>query len=97
MQWLQLAKRLTVNLIHPLPQLSQASYFLIFDFDVIKPFLKRLRLVRPHVCKNRNLIVNTSTPYHRGDMMNDQRIVMLCMTNIFIKLTQDARKTTPFY
>ena len=40
------------------------------------------------------LIANISTTYHRGDMMNDQGIVMLCMKNVFIKLTQDARKTT---
>ena len=42
-------------------------------------------------------MANTSTPYHRGDMMNNQGIVMLCMTNIFIKLTQDARKTSLSY
>ena len=64
---------------------------------MIKPFLKSLRLVQPHVRKNRNLIANTLTPYHREDMMNDQGMVMLCMANVFIKLTQDARKTTPYY
>jgi len=40
------------------------------------------------------LIANISKTYHRGDMMNDQGIVMPCMTNVFIKPTQDARKTT---
>jgi len=36
------------------------------------------------------LIANISTTYHGGDMMNDQGIIMLCMTNLFIKPTQDA-------
>ena len=38
-------------------------------------------------------IVNTSKIYHRGDMMNEQDILMRCMTDVFMRLTQDARKT----
>jgi len=39
------------------------------------------------------LIVNTLAIYHRGDMMNEQDILMRCMTYVFMRLTWDARKT----
>jgi len=39
------------------------------------------------------LIANISTTYHRGYMMSDQGIVMLCMIDVFINPTQDAQKT----
>jgi len=30
-------------------------------------------------------IGNTSTTYHRGDVMNEQDTLMLCMTNVFMR------------
>ena len=39
---------------------------------MIEPFLKKWRLVRPYVRKNENFDDQyNSTPYHRGDMMNE--------------------------
>jgi len=90
-------QRSYVKSIHLLPQLLQAGYFHTWPWLDENLFLKACAWFDLMFARIKISIANNSTPYHREDIMNDQGMVMLCMTKIIIKLTQDAQKTTISY